>query len=718
MQPTLDVRSAGFDGRQLMNRHTVDPALQALFERGLALHQQGRLDDAKGCYEQILAVDPGHFDALHMLGVFCIQTRQAAIGAELISGAIAVKPDLAAAHGNLATALNSLDRHAEALAASERAIGLDPGFAEAHGNRAQALHKLGRQAEALASYDRVIALKPTAQAWYNRAAVLRELGRLEDALASYDRALALNPNDPLAHRGRGVTLYDLDLLEAALESCDRALELNPNYPGAHCARGAVLRNLGRPQDAAESYGRAIALAPDYAEAFNNLGNVLTDLKGYNEALSNFDRAIALQPDYAEAWNNRVVPLCELDRHEEALESADRAVALDPANADAHSNRGSTLARMRRLEEALASFEQAIALRPAVAKHHDNRGMVLYELGRLDEAMTSFDRALALKPDLADAQFNQAICRLKLGDFTKGFEQLEWRWKTELFRAGRRDLGATLWLGDADVAGRTILLRCEQGSGDTLQFCRYVSDVAALGGAIVLEVQPGLERLLKRLQGAAQVVTLQQPLPPFEYQTPLMSLPHAVRAPPERLYGRYLESDPEDAAAWAARLGPSGKLRVGLCWAGGALPTAMDRRRSLPLEAFSPLAGIGGVELYSLQKGPPALQLSEAAEDGWARSSIADLTSDLKDFADTAALIDNLDLVIACDTAVAHLAGGMGKPVWILNRIDACWRWGVGRADSPWYPTARLFTQSVQGDWAGVVDQVAGELARLVEAREG
>jgi tetratricopeptide (TPR) repeat protein len=691
-----------------------DTDLQALHAQGLAHHQAGRLEEARRAHEQVLAADPRHFECLHLLGVYAVQTGRPEAAVELIGQAIAVRAGVADAHGNLAGALNSLRRYGEALEASDIAIALRPDFAQAHGNRGQALHQLGRLPEALASYDQVVALKPTAPAYFNQATMLRELGRLEEALASYDRALALKPDYAEARRSRGIVLCDLNRSEEGLESFDQAIALKPDDAIAWLHRGATLRGLGYYEDALAALDHAIVLRPAYAEAHGNRGNVLCDLRRYEEAVASYDRATELKPDYFEAFSNKVAPLRELRRLDETLAASARAMALKPDYAEGHNNRGGALYDARRLDDALASYDQALALKPDYPSAHNNRGVVLYELRRFDEALVSFDRALALTPHLADAHHSLAMCRLMLGDFADGWAHYEWRWKTEQFRAECRDLDARLWLGAENLQGRTILLRAEQGLGDTLQFCRYAPDVAALGAEVILEAQPGLERLLARLDGVARVITLGEALPPHEFQAPMMSLPLALAAAPDGRQAGYIEADPAAAAAWASRLAGTGKLRVGICWAGGARPYQMvansiDQRRSLSLEAFAPLAGVEGVVFHSLQKGPPATQLAELQAQGWAGPEIIDLTDELTDFADTAALVANLDLVITCDTAIAHLAGGLGRPVWILNRHDACWRWLDGRDDSPWYPSARLFRQPLAGDWASVMETVRDAL---------
>jgi tetratricopeptide (TPR) repeat protein len=691
---------------------------QDLWSQGLALHQAGRLDEARQRYEAALAVDPRHFDSLHLLGVIGIQTGALEQGAGLIGQALAINPNVAAAHGNLANAFNGLGRHAEALASCDRAIALDPGHAESHGNRGLALYQLGRPAEALESFDRLVALRPShAKAHCNRGIMLRDLKRLDEALAAFGQAITHRADYPEACYSQGVTLNELGRPLEALDAFDRAIALRPHYAEAWYNQGIALRELRRLPQALASYDQAIALKPDYAEAHSNRGNALSDLKRYEEALASYDEAVALKPDYAEAYSNRLIPLRELRRPEEALASCDMAVALQPDYAPAHNNRGNALYEFRRLEEVLACFDRAVALKPDYAEAYGNRGVMLFEMRRMAEALADYERAIALKPGYAEPHYNRAMHSLTQGDYARGWAQYEWRWNTTQFEEAVRDLGAPLWLGAEDLKGRTILLHAEQGLGDTLQFCRYVPQVAALGATVVLEVQAGLERLMARLEGVDRIVTRGQAWPPHDFQAPLMSLPLALGAGPDGDLGPYLKPDPDQAAAWAERLAGTGGLRVGLCWAGGARPDqpiahAIDKRRSLPLEAFGPLAAIPGVTLYSLQKGPPAAQLLEVQARGWPGPPIVDLTGELKDFADTAALVANLDLVISCDTSTAHLAGGLGAPVWILNRFDACWRWLTDRDDSPWYPTARLFRQAAPGAWDGVIDRVTSDLSAL------
>ena len=425
------------------------------------------------------------------------------------------------------------------------------------------------------------------------------------------------------------------------------------------------------------------------------------------------RRLADEPDDAETLNNLGCLLDEFGRLDEAERAYRQAIEVQADFAQAHYNLGLLLQGQRRLDEAEQAYAQAVACKPSMAQAHNNRGAALRDLRRLDEALAAFEAAIQLRPDYADAHFNQAMCRLLMGDHAAGWAQYEWRWRIRQADAARRLPAERLWLGREDVQGRTILLHAEQGLGDTLQFCRYAPSLAARGARVILQAQPGLERLLAGLEGVDRVVRQGAEPPPFDLHTPLMSLPLALNDAPETagFHQPYVRADPQLRAQWARRLAGSSGLRVGLVWAGAARPdqpiaSAVDQRRSLPLAAFAPLWPIEAVQFYSLQKGVAAAQL--AAPDA-ARPPIIDHSDALADFADTAALVANLDLVISCDTSVAHLAGAMGKPVWILSRFDGCWRWGAQGETTDWYPSARLFRQTAPGDWAGVIARVAEAL---------
>ena len=456
----------------------------------------------------------------------------------------------------------------------------------------------------------------------------------------------------------------------------RAASSNPNDAAVHSHLGNVLRGLKRPADALQSYERALALKPDYAEAHYSRGNALSDLKRHAEALESYERALALRPDLAEAYNNRGMALNALNRSAEALES----------------------------------YERALALKPDYAEAYNNRGITLFELKRHVDAVESYERAVALEPDYCAAHWNLALCRLLLGDFALGWQEYEWRLKEGQQADPGRDFVQPLWLGAQTLEGKTILLQSEQGLGDTLQFCRYAKEVAALGANVLLEVQPPLVQLLAGVEGVTRVLQESSPLPAFDYHCPLMSLPLAFKTdlhniPSSRI--PYIRSDAARVAAWREKLGIRTKLRVGLVWS-GSIAHKNDRNRSMALAEILPLV-CDWAEWVSLQKD---LNESDAALLA-SREDIRDVGGALKDFADTAALVDLMDVVVTVDTSVAHLAGAMGRPVWILLPWNPDWRWLLDRDDSPWYSTARLFRQDDKRAWDDVIVRVREALRHFI-----
>jgi tetratricopeptide (TPR) repeat protein len=639
----------------------------------LALHQAGRLIDAEKIYSRILTIEPHHFDCLHLLGVIAHQRGNHVEALRQIDFALEKSPDNTLALNNRGNALNALKRFEEAVASYDRALATQPDYVEALSNRAVALYELKRFADALESCDRALVLRPDyAEALLNRGNSLKELKRYQEALRAYDRALALRP----------------DYAEALLN------------------RGNVLKGLSLLEEALDSYDRALALRPDLAETLSNRAAVLHELQQFEEALASCDRALALRPQLAEAHANRANALQALQRYDEALESNNRLVTLRPDLAEAHYNRGNALHRLSRFEEALASFDRALMLRPDYAEAHANRGTTLQELKRFAEAIACYERALAVRPDFADAPYNEALCRLLIGDLRRGWQRHEWRWETEQLRHGKRNFSQPPWLGLTDIAGKTILLHAEQGFGDTIQFCRFAPLVAQRGAHVVLEVQKPLHELMSTLPAVAQIVSRGESLPGFDLHCPLLSVPLAFGTELTTIPSAapYLHAVAAPVRSWNDRLGPTNRPRIGLAWSGR--PTHRnDRNRSIALALlFSFLEGVNATYV-SLQ---PEMRASDARilQGG---SDILHFGDQLKNFSDTAALMSNLNLVITVDTSVAHLAGALAKPVWLLLPFIPDWRWLLDREDSPWYPTARLFRQDQTRSWDGVMVRVRSAL---------
>jgi tetratricopeptide (TPR) repeat protein len=627
-------------------------------------HLQGGSLEAAGLCARALPHDPADVD---LLGE--------ADGSASFDQALVASTDSAETLVRKGDLLSGMGRFEAALECLDKAIALQPGLAAAHCSRGRALWSLKRLHEALASLDRACVLRPDlADACNNRAIVLAGLNRPQDALESFDRALALGSAGADIYNNRGNALTALGRWDEALAAYDEALRRDPRSAAAHCNRGRALRNLKRPAEALESFTSAIALAPDYAEAFNNRGNALTDLDRIVDASSDYAMAIALKPDLQPAHCNHGRVLWTLGRLDEALVSLDRALGLDPYCADAHNIRGNVLADLRRTEQALAAY----------------------------------DRAIELKPDLDDAYWNKSLVLLQLGRFEAGWPLYEWRKRSH--GAAARNYDQPLWLGDFDVSEKTLLLYHEQGLGDTLQFCRYIATLRQRCAKLIVVVQQPLLALVRTMAPEALVITDDDPLPPFDCHIPMLSVPLALGATLATIPSPrpYVGAEPELRAKWNARLPDSAKPRIGVVWSGNP-GHRNDRHRSIPFETMQPLLGLDACWV-SLQK---EIRSSEA--DAVARSGNLLFFGDrLGDFTDTAALIDLMDLIVTVDTSVAHLAGAMGKPVWIMLPFNPDWRWMHDRGDSPWYPSARLFRQDAIGDWTGVMRRVQAELALRFE----
>ena len=566
----------------------------------------------------------------------------------------------------------------------------------------------GKPEAALVEYDHAVARGyATAALFQGRGDLNRLQGRLEDALRDYDLALALKPDDARILNTRGVALESLGRIDNALASYDAAIAADPDYAYAHHNRGSALLKADQFEGAAASFRRALTIRDETPESWNLLGVALAGLSSHAEALIAFERAVTLRPAYAEALNNRSAALRWTGRFDEALASATAAVALDPNLSSALINRGAALARLNDYTGALRDYEAALAQTPASAPAILSRGLAREALGDLEGALADFASASGLTPNKPDARICAGLTYIRRGDFQRGFALYQWRW--------RKPTGpfpphpdSTLWTGEQRVEGRPVLLHAEQGYGDVIQFCRFAADVARRGARVSLQVQPALTRLVKSLAGPAEVIGLDEPAPSFDLQAPLMNLPSALGISLQDIPGasRYL-SAPQDALdVWTERLGERRRPRVGLAW-NGAPWHENDHNRSAPLDAIAPLFETSA-DFVSLQK----VHRPDDMERLGRIPSMRCFGESFTDFAEVAAVIEHCDLVVTVDTAVAHLAGALGKTVLILLPHFADWRWMEGGEGSPWYPSARLLRQTSFGDWSGPVAAAAAAIARL------
>jgi len=540
----------------------------------------------------------------------------------------------------------------------------------------------------------------------------QQTGKFKEAERIYRQVLSAEPENPAALRGLGVLAHHAKNRDAAVGLLKKAVALDPNNPDAHNDLGGVLGEKGDTAGAVAAFRRALALKPDYAEVMGNLGVALQRMGKDDEALEVHRKAAELRPGSAPLQTQLGVTLAKQEKHEEAAAAFRRALAVKPDHAEAHGRLGNVLRSQGKLIEATACLRSAIRLRPNYPEAHANLGLVYLEQNRVMEAIAAFESALRLKPDYKEAHWNHGLALLLAGDLARGWAEYEWRRPLKDDPARRRNAPQPLWDG-SDLGGQTILLHTEQGFGDTIQFCRYASLAADKGGKVILQCRPELKRLMKSVRGVVAVAGPGDPLPPFEVHAPLMTLPSLLGTTLETIpaEAQYLSADAKLVKEWELQMGPvpfprngkaAGKeLRVGLVWGGNPKP---NPRRSCPLSAFAPLARAPGVTFYSLQKGDPAQQ---APPPGL---NLIDLTVGLNDFADTAALIANLDLVITIDTGVSHLAGAVGKETWVMLPFVPDWRWLLDREDSPWYPTIRLFRQDASCTWGPVVERIARDLA--------
>jgi tetratricopeptide (TPR) repeat protein len=525
--------------------------------------------------------------------------------------------------------------------------------------------------------------------------------RLDTALQNCERAIALKPDYPEAYNARGNILLRLMRNDDAVTSFDKAIELKPDYPQAYNSRGNALQALRRFEDAVESYDTAIALKPDYAAAYSNRGNALQSLERFEDAIESYGKAISLKPDDGEAYNNRGVVRKRLERFDEALQDFETAIALLPDRAGLYNNRGNALQELKRFEDAIESYDTAIALNPHYPEAYCNRGVALHELKRFNEAMESFDRALALKPDYPEVSYARGLVHLLAGQFEIGWRGYEARKNGRRRPVGNRRWGKPIWLGDTDISGKTILIDWEQGFGDAIQACRYIRLLEEGGARVLFAPHKELRTLMRGLNANPDIVDLDTDIPQFDLHCPLMSLPLAFKTDIATIpSASYISASDEKVAVWKDRLGRKTKSRVGVVWRGNPIP---DKGRSIELERFRRLFN-PRFDFISLQK-----EVTDTERALLDRAGVLHAGDAFADFSDTAALCVLMDLVISVDTSVAHLAGALGIPVWVLLTWVPDWRWLLDRDDSPWYPSMHLFRQKARGDWNSVLERVELEL---------
>jgi len=682
----------------------------------------GRLTEVALGYQRMLEENPCHPEALMGISLVALASRQPAAAVRMAEAAVAAAPEMGTAWVTLGQALKAAGRSEEAERAYGQAIRLDGMNPLARMGLGELMLATGRPQESLREFDLALRRQPAmAVAHMNLGHALASLGRYEEALKRYEQTLALRPRLPEAEFAAGFVLARMGKLKEAEVRYRRALALRPDFAAAWMNLGSLLREQGREIYAEAALRRAVELRPDLISGWINLATLERERSRPAEAEADLRKAFALNPEQVET----LVAWCQFRAAEHdpagAWQWLGWALAREPDNSEAVNMHGILLHQEGRFAEAVTVFEQAEALGHRAAA--SNRGNSLLDLGRLDEALRAQELAVELDPVSPGALYNLSLTRLRLGDWRQGWPNYETRWRFHAVHRTPRIFSQPRWQGEP-LDGRRILLHAEQGLGDTIQFCRYVSMVAARGGRVILQVQEPALRLIQSLAavraGLAETALLGAQSPEFDLECPLLSLPAVFGTTVETVPwpGAYLGADPALAAEKRvqfqhARLqgSPCAQHRIGLAWAGNPRYKA-DRNRSTRLETLLPLLRMPGNTWISLQKGPAAEQLADLPSNVF----VWDGSSRDRDLAETAALVATLDLIITTDTCIAHLAGAMGKTVWILLPHLSDWRWMQRIETTPWYPAARLFRQRSPGDWAGVMERVVEELSELRAAK--
>ena len=687
-----------------------DAETTALLHACMEQHQAGQLAEARAGLEAVLARDPANADELHLLGLVRFGEGHSDEGVALVHRALALAPSFSTAVGNLAAMLRLTARPAEALALLRTSADASPDDPNAARNLGFTLLRDGDAAAAAELFMKVVRLAPEDPAGHVGLGIARlTQQRFHEAEASLRHALGIAPGDPEIHMHLALALRMLGKLDEAIGSLRVALLLRPAYPQALANLGLFLLQAGRVEEAAASLSQAIALEPRLGEAHFALGQILRSQGDADGALASLRMALGTLANPTLAYNT-LIGMLTGHRHLGALVEVERVMASRQPTAAAPQLRlARALARAGLLDEAVAAAEACQALQPGSVDALATIASIRYVQGRYDEARAAFGAVLELTPNEPVARATMAMMQLADGDFTQGLPGFEARFDLPQLAAFRTQ-GSRLpslsagSIAQGSVSGKRVLLAAEQGQGDTLHFVRYARQLADRGATVLLEVQAPLVKLLEAMPGIAGVTAQGSPPPQADFTCPMMSLPLAFDTQLDTIPATvpYLAVPAERREAWRAKLGTPtpGRRRVGLCWSGNPGFSA-DRFRSIPLAQFQPLLADPRLAVHLVQTD---IRDGDDAVVS-AAPGVVDLRRDLGDFADTAAVIEQLDLVITVDTAVAHLAGALGRPVWILLPYGADWRWLQDRRDSPWYPTARLFRQTTMGDWAPVLAAV-------------
>lgn len=642
----------------------------------LTRFQAGDLPGAESCCREALAADGNNAEALHLFGVIAHRGNRNDIAIDYVRRAIAVDGAVASYKNTLGYLLRLIGHYSEAVTVLQEAIGLQDDYADAHNNLGIAY---------------------------------AESGNLEAAEAAYREALKHRSDFPEAQNNLANLLYRMGRIEKSLAAYEAATALRPDYAEAHANRGDAFLNQGKQQEALDAYRKAADAAPHWPVGWFKLGNVLFQANDFERALRAYQRSIDLNPNHLRGLTNLGATLEKLGRYEEAAMILRHALVLVPDDVSGLKNLGHVILKLGHAGEGLHLLRRAVELAPDDADAHYTLGNALLRMERLQEALACYARVRELQPNTARAYFAPASVLLMNGQYKEGWAAYESRFDMAAYKTNVNNVHERLWDG-GPLDGKRLLIHVEQGFGDTLEFARYVPLVRERAGAgkIMFLCEPELARILETLEGVDEFYRLRSDTTvTYDLQVPLMSLPHRFGTTLETIPNKtpYLKVPPGTKAKIRRR--EEAKMNVAFVWAGR--PTHSDDRfRSCPVSWFAALFDIPGIDFYSIQWGPRAAELAPYLE----KPNVFSMTDQLTDFAETAAIIDQVDLVIAIDTAVAHMAGALGKPVWTILPFGGEWRWLFRREDTPWYPNMRLFRQRILGDWRPVFQRIGAGLTQM------
>jgi len=672
----------------------------------VTLHEAGNLRATADIYREVLKQNPDNVEALHFLGVVLCDGGIYDQALPLFEKAIALAGPDSSILFNYGVALRSLGRLTQASRAFRHAAEASPGRVDCWHNLGESYRQLGRLTDAVDSFNKATKADPYNEpAWFNLGNVLVDQGFNDEAIQAYERVVTLNSTNIQARNNLGIALRQADKLEAAVAMFREVLDIDPTDAAAYNNLGIALQALGRLDEAVLAFTGALSMAPDYMEAICNLGKLYEELEKFDQALICYQSALAVDALHLDSLIGFTHCRQRQGQYEEVLAKLDQWEESDPNNLRVTLARANVLRDQGKYDLALAEFDRILNVVPDHPAALTNKALTLQHQGECEQAIEVYRRALTYDPENELIHSNLAQAFLLSGHDDEGRIEFEWRLRTNEVVTKRKELPGVPWVGE-DISGKQLLVWCEQGLGDIIQFIRFLPKLCELGAIVTLQCPQPMVRLLKSMEYSIDIIPDDGEIPKVDHNVPLMSLPLFLGNQTIPISASYLNPEIKLVEYWRQRIAGS-KLKIGIAWQGNPNYQA-DRSRSIPLAELQPLLTFRNADFYGLQKGQGVDQI-KLLRDG---SRLIDLSDDLDKeaaFVDTAAAMTVLDLIITSDTAIPHLAGALGRPVWLLTSYAPDWRWGLGSSKCPWYPTMRLFRQLAPGDWKVVVRDVAKAL---------